>query len=97
MGHGTLTLLPGNLRGLGVDAKCEVLARRLSIDTGSKPVQRPYVYTDCSVIGAPADLPAGEYIVHFDGHRFLATSQRGLWFSHGIATRVNEMKPSLVA
>ena len=85
MGVGTLTLLQGNLRGLGVDAKCEVLARRLSIDAGSKPLQPPYAYTDCSVIVAPADLPAGEYIVYFDGHRFAATSRRGLWFSHGIA------------
>jgi hypothetical protein len=97
MGLGTLTLLEGNLRGLGVEAKCEVLARRLSVDAGSRPLQRPYAYTDCSVIGAPADLPAGEYIIYFDGHRFAATSRRGLWFSHGIATKVNEQRPALVA
>ncbi len=97
MGLGTLTLLKGNLRGFGVEANCEVLARRLSIDAGSRLVQRPYVYTDCAVIGAPPDLPAGKYIVYFDGHRFAVTSRRGLWFSHGIATKVNEVKPSLVA
>jgi hypothetical protein len=97
MGMGTLTLLEGNLRGLGVEAKCEVLARRLSIDAGSISLPRPYAYTDCTVIGAPADLPAGEYIVYFDGHSFAATSQRGLWFSHGIARKVSELKPALVA
>jgi hypothetical protein len=96
MGMGTLTLLEGNLRGLGVEAKCEVLARRLSIDA-DRPLQRPYAYMDCTVIGAPADLPAGEYIVYFDGHSFAATSRRGLWFSHGIARKVNELKPALVA
>jgi hypothetical protein len=98
MGLGTLTLLKGNLKGFGVEANCEVLARRLCIDAGSKIImQRPYVYTDCSVIGAPTDLPPGEYIVYFDGHRFAATSRRGLWFSHGIATKVNELRPTLVA
>jgi hypothetical protein len=97
MGLGTLTLLKGNLRGFGVEANCEVLARRLSLDAGSRLMERQYVYTDCAVIGAPADLPAGKYIVYFDGHRFAVTSRRGLWFSHGIATKVNEVKPSLVA
>jgi len=98
MGMGTLTLVEGNLRGLGVEAKCEVLARRLSIYAASRSLQRPYAYTDCTVIGAPTDLPAGEYIVYFDGHRFAATSRRGLWLSHGIATRVNEeLRPALVA
>jgi hypothetical protein len=97
MGMGTLTLLEGNLRGLGVEAKCEVLARKLAIDAIGMPLQRPYIYADCSVIGAPAGLPDGEYNVYFDGHSFAAKSQRGHWFSRGLATRVNELKPSLVA
>ena len=97
MGLGTLTLLKGNLKGFGVEADCEVLARRLSIDADSRLMQRPHVYTDCWVIGAPAELPAGEYVVYFDGYSFAARTQRGLWFSHGIATKVNELRPTLVA
>jgi hypothetical protein len=96
MAVGTLALLQGNLRGRGVEAKCEVLARRLSIDAG-RVLQRPYTYTDCSVIGAPSDLPAGEYIVYFDGHSFTVTNRRGLWFSGGPATKAKELKPALVA
>ena len=97
MGMGTLTLLEGSLRGVGVEAKCEVLARRLSISAASRPLQRPYAYTDCTVIGSPANLPAGEYIVYFDGHRFAVTSRRGLLLSRGIATKVNGLKPTFVA
>lgn len=97
MATGTLTLLEGKLKGLGLEAKCEVLARRLAIDAIGMPLQRPYIYTDCSVIGAPADLPDGEYNVYFDGHSFAAKSQRGHWFSRGLATQVSELRPSLVA
>jgi hypothetical protein len=94
---GTLMLLQGNLKGLGVEARCEVLARKLSTDAGSRQLQRTYTYTDCSVIGAPADLPAGEYIVYFDGHSFSVANQRGLWFSRGPATKIKELRPALVA
>jgi hypothetical protein len=97
MAQGTLMLLQGNLKGFGVEAKCEVLARKLAIDAIGMPLQRPYVYTDCSVIGAPAGLPDGEYNVYFDGHSFAAKSQRGHWFSRSLAIRVNELRPTLVA
>jgi hypothetical protein len=97
MAQGTLTLLQGNLKGLGVDAKCEVLARKQLIVSGGRPFQQPYTYKDCWVIGAPANLPAGEYVVYFDGHSFAAGGQRGLWFSRGPAMKVNELRPTLVA
>jgi hypothetical protein len=95
MALGTLILLPGNLKGLGAEAQCEVLARRLSIEAGNKLSLRPYAYADCSVIGAP-DLPDGEYIVYFDGYSFAVIRQRGLWFSRGPAKRVNEQRSTLV-
>jgi hypothetical protein len=97
MGRGTLIVLEGNLKGCGVEAKCEVLARMQPGSAGNGPLQRAYTYTDCSVIDAPAYLPAGEYIVQFDGHSFAATCQRGLWFSRGSATKIDERKPTLVA
>jgi hypothetical protein len=97
MGQGTLTLIEGKLKGLGLEARCEVLARRLAIDAIGMPLQRPYIYTDCSVIGAPAELPDGDYNVYFDGHSFEARSLRGHWFSRGLATQVSKLRPTLVA
>lgn len=94
---GTLIVLEGKLKGFGVEAKCEVLVRRLTINSAIRPLVRGYAYTDCSIIGAPAELPDGEYVVYFDGHRFAAAIQRGLWFSRGPVTKINALKPTLVA
>jgi hypothetical protein len=81
-GSGNTRSASGEFEGLGAEAQCEVLARRLSIKAGNKLSRRPYAYANCSVIGAP-DLPDGEYIVYFDGYSFAVIRQRGLWFSHG--------------
>lgn len=89
---GTVVLLHGTVEGMGQTAECEVLARRIIVPPDSQPDgRRFYTYTDCSVIGAPFDLPEGEYLVHFEEYTFKATCQRGLWLSCGPATRNPEV------
>jgi len=77
---------------MGQTAECEVLARRITVPTEGGPDSRNfYTYTDCSVIGAPSELPDGEYMVRFEGYTFKTTLHRGLWLSCGPATRNREV------
>ena len=66
----TVVLLPGRIKGLGHEVKCEVLARRHFSS-----------YKDCSVICDLDHLPDGEYTVEFDGHSFIAIRHDGIWLS----------------
>lgn len=86
---GTVVLLHGSVKGMGLEAECEILARRLSIpaDPGTE-LPRFFTYTDCSVVGAPADLPDGEYVAWFEGYSLNTTLHRGLWLSRGAASRI---------
>ena len=70
--RGNVVLVPAILKVLERDVECEVLSRRLGIEPSP-------VFSDCSVIGAPDDLPDGEYAIEFGGIRATATKLRGLW------------------
>jgi len=78
---GAAVLIPGVLRGMGCEVKCEVLARKQSPDLGPE-------YSEGFVLNAPADLPEGDYLVVFDRHTLPATKERGLWLSSGAIVRV---------
>ncbi len=88
MNRGTVVLLNGRLRGMGQEAECQVLARRLSVYGGETESPRVFTYTDCSVIGAPSELPDGEYLVEFEEYSALAARHKGFWLSFGPPTRV---------
>jgi hypothetical protein len=66
-------------------ASCEVLARKIPLDPKLKAGSHEYTYSDCAVIDAPAELPDGEYLVHFDDHVIAATKKGGYWLSRGLA------------
>jgi hypothetical protein len=87
MTDGNIVLLHGTVTGLGKLAGCEVLTRRITADDGNGLLPRPYAFTDCSVIGAPADLPDGEYTTRSEGYSFTAACHRGIWFSRNPATK----------
>jgi hypothetical protein len=76
----SVVLLPGVLRGMDREEKCEVLARKTSSQAGA-------VYCEGFVLNAPAGLPDGEYIVTFDRHTLRATKQRGMWLASTDVTR----------
>ncbi len=70
------------------EADCEILARRIVVPPAREPDALCFcTYTDCSIVGAPPDLPDGEYTASFEGYTFQATCQRGLWLSCGPASR----------
>ena len=72
--RGNVVLLPATLKSTGAEASCEVLARRLGIDPAP-------VYSDCSVIGAPEELPDGDYTIQFETVQTTVTKLRGLWLT----------------
>jgi hypothetical protein len=84
----SIVLLRGSLQGMEREAECEVLARTLGFTWSVESAKRVPVYTDCSVLTAPPNLPDGEYLVTFEGNFVMATRQRGHWLSHGSATRL---------
>ena len=88
MSHCSIVLLRGSLHGMEREAECEVLARKLGFTWSVESGKSVAVYTDCSVITAPSDLPDGEYCVNFDGHIVAVTRQRGHWLSRGAASRL---------
>jgi len=56
---------------MGRETPCEVLARRLGVFPAP-------VYSECTVVGAPWDLPDGEYAVEFENIRAVATRHLGV-------------------
>ena len=76
----SVVLVPGVLRGMEREAKCEVLARKTSNDEG-------LLYSEGFVLNAPSGLPDGEYVAIFDRHAFRATRERGIWFTSSGVTR----------
>lgn len=71
-----LVLIRGKLRGMGREVDCELIARGKGPDEQDKAL-----YSDCSVIDAPPDLPDGEYTVSVGNQLFTAAKRRGLWVS----------------
>jgi hypothetical protein len=86
--RGTVVLLDGHVKGMGKQADCQVLARRLWVYGEETDSLRILTYTDCSVIGAPAELPDGKYLVEFEEYSALAARHKGFWLSFGPPTRV---------
>jgi hypothetical protein len=71
---GTVVLRRGVVSGSDCEANCDILARRRSPDLGSD-------YVEGFIMGAPAYLPDGDYLVVFDSHTMAATKRLGLWLS----------------
>lgn len=86
MAPGSIVLLHGIIRGMGREAECGILARRVD-DSDPRFLHRSFRYFECSILTAPADLPDGDYIAYFAGHSVVATRTRGLWLSSGAAVR----------
>jgi hypothetical protein len=79
----SVVLIRGLLRGMGREVPCEMLAIREShSQTGQA------VYSRCSVIDAPMDLPDGVYTVAFNGYTVSARKEAGLWMPEGTTTPV---------
>lgn len=74
----SVVLIHGWLQGNGRQQPCEMLALR---DVPAVP--GPAVYSRCSVIDAPLDLPDGDYTVTFDSYIVPARKQAGLWVPDG--------------
>lgn len=69
-------LLAGRLVGMGQQAECEVMARRLSAN-GSGEI----LYSDPVVIHAPNELPEGEYTLLFENVSTPVLHKGVLWMS----------------
>jgi len=82
----SVILIHGLLRGMGREAPCEMLAMKETAGSG------PAVYSRCSVIDAPPELPDGLYAVTFDCGVVAARKDAGLWLPNGtaMALRVEE-------
>jgi hypothetical protein len=59
---------------MGRTARCEILAMKEYLSQTS-----PALYSRCCVLDAPSDLPDGDYLVTFSGHRVSAHKEAGLW------------------
>src|SRR5580704_14915620 len=92
----SVVLIHGLLRGMESEAACEMLAMK-EAESGKGPV----LYSRCSVIDAPMDLPDGDYTVSFNGCVVSARKEGGLWMPDGGAvqppgaewTKASQQKP----
>ncbi len=74
----SVVLIHGLLKGMGREVPCEMLAMKESVSGTSSAV-----YSRCSVIDAPQDLPDGDYTVVFNGSIVSARKEGGLWVPDG--------------
>lgn len=86
MSQDSIVLLRASLFGMSQQAECDILVRKLIRD-------QPYVmgsplYSECSVIAAPADLPDGDYHVMFKGHVARVRKEDGIWLLRGSVSRI---------
>lgn len=70
----SVVLIQGLLTGMGREAPCVMLALKDSPSSTSTPV-----FSRCSVVEAPPDLPDGLYTVTFNGYTVPARKESGLW------------------
>ena len=77
---GSVVLVPSLLCGMERETNCEVLARKTAKEDGP-------AYSEGFVLGAPFDLPDGEYLVRFDKHILRATKERGMWLTSRAISR----------
>jgi len=69
---------------MGREAECEILACRLPLhESADSNLCGFAIYTDCSVIAAPSDLPDGKYTAYFEGYALKTTLHRGVWLPLG--------------
>ena len=67
-------LLPARLTGMNQRVTCGVSAIKITQpDTGE------YSYTRPKIVGAPLDLPDGDYLVRFAGLTLEVHRHRGVW------------------
>jgi hypothetical protein len=76
----SVVLIHGLLRGMGREFPCEMLAMKETV-ASEEPV-----FSRCSVIEAPIDLPDGLYTVAFDHYVAPARKEAGLWLPNGNAS-----------
>jgi hypothetical protein len=69
-------LVPGTLKRSDVESPCVVSAVKVTI-----PKFELWEFVKADVVEAPAELPDGEYELHFEGRRFKATKNAGHWNS----------------
>ncbi len=65
-------LLRGRLKGMGLEAPCELMARR---DLGDKRV----AYSGMRLIDAPGSFPDGDYVVVLESRRVAVRRRNGEW------------------
>ncbi len=81
---GKVVLIRGELCGMERQTRCQVLARKHSIESGL----RGPGYSEGFVLNAPEDLPDGVYTVTFDGHSLGAVRHHGIWLTTTDIVRV---------
>ena len=80
---GKAVLVHASLHGMQRQAECDVMARRCVVETGFK-------YTGGFILHAPPDLPEGEYIVEFEGHKMRATKRLSHWIYSNVVARESD-------
>ena len=74
-------LLKGTLRGLDLEARCEVLATRIlgaELNT----------YTGLRMLHAPTGWPEGEYVIELEHLKLRGTLRKGHWHIDETMTQV---------
>jgi hypothetical protein len=78
----SVVMIHGLLRGMEREAPCEMLAMK-----EAESERGPVIFSRCSVIDAPMDLPDGDYTVAFNGCVVSARKEAGLWMPDGAAVQ----------
>jgi hypothetical protein len=84
----SVVLIHGLLQGMGREEPCEMLAIKESRNETSA-----IVFSQCSVIDAPQDLPNGVYTVSFGGYIVPARKESGLWIPEEATTAAPMHEP----
>lgn len=68
-------VMDGVLQGMGRTAACSFVAEKDWSPGGADQAR----YRHCSVVSAPAELPDGIYLLHFEGYLTCVERRRGHW------------------
>ena len=88
----SVVMIHGLLRGMEREAPCDMIAMK-----EAEPEKGPVIFSRCSVIDAPIDLPDGDYTVSFNGCVVSVRKEAGLWMPDGAAVQlpaIERMKAS---
>jgi hypothetical protein len=83
----SVVLIHGLLSGMGREAVCEMLAMKEPLPHNSQTL-----FSRCSVIEAPQDLPDGDYTVSFSDYIVSTKKECGLWLPAGDAVEVGTQR-----